>query len=59
MATVLGYRRLRQTDIDRFYAPQAHGTQAALTQELQTEFLRVLKATHSLQTKPLLQGDGS
>jgi hypothetical protein len=28
MATVLGYRRLRQTDIDRFYAPQAHGTQA-------------------------------
>lgn len=26
MAKVLGYRRLQQTDIDRFYAPQAHGT---------------------------------
>jgi hypothetical protein len=33
----------------RFYSPQAHGTQAALTQEMQTELLRVLKATQSLR----------
>src|SRR3974390_1124226 len=43
MASTLGYRRLQQTDIDRFYAPQAHGTQASLTQEMQIELLRVLK----------------
>jgi hypothetical protein len=49
MATSLGYRRLRQTDIDRFYQPQAHAAQGALSQELQTEFLRVLKDTQSLQ----------
>ncbi|MGA9084413.1 MAG: DUF6680 family protein [Pseudolabrys sp.] len=49
MAAALGYRRLQQTDIDRFYAPQAHGTQAALTQEMQTELLRVLKGTQSLR----------
>ena len=48
MAICLGYRRLRQTDIDRFYAPQAHATQGALTQDLQTELLRVLKSTESL-----------
>lgn len=49
MAKALGYRRLQQTDIDRFYAPQAHGTQAALTQEMQIELLRVLKATQTLR----------
>lgn len=49
MAKALGYRRLQQTDIDRFYAPQAHGTQAALTQEMQTELLRVLKSTQTLR----------
>ena len=48
MAMCLGYRRLRQTDIDRFYQPQAHANQGQLTQELQTEFLRVLKATEAL-----------
>jgi hypothetical protein len=52
MAKVLGYRQLQQTDIDRFYAPQAHGTQAALNQELQNEFLRVLKATNTLRIDP-------
>lgn len=50
MALVLGYKRLQQTDIDRFYAPQAHGNQVALTQELQTEVLRVLKASENLGT---------
>jgi hypothetical protein len=45
MAIVLGYQRLKQTDIDRFYAPQAFGDQAAMQGDLQKELLRVLKAT--------------
>lgn len=49
MGKVLGYKRLQQTDIDRFYAPEAHGTQAALQKEIQDEFLRVLKATPTLK----------
>jgi hypothetical protein len=44
MAVALGYNRLRQTDIDRFYAPQALGTQAALALELQTEVLTRAKS---------------
>ena len=51
MSVTLGYRSIQQTDIDKFYAPQAHGDQAALNAELQKEFLRVLKATASLVVK--------
>jgi hypothetical protein len=50
IALVLGYKRLQQTDIDRFYAPQAQWDQAALTHELQIEFLRVLKASQTVGT---------
>lgn len=56
MATALGYNQLRQTDIDRYYTPTAHGTQAALNQDTQTELLRILKATGSLQATPRLEG---
>lgn len=61
MAKVLGYKQLSQTDIDRFYQPEAHATQGALSQELQTEFLRVLKATESLHGTPRkeIPDDGS
>lgn len=48
MAAVLGYRRLRQTDIDRYYAPEAHGKQATLQQDLQKELLQVLKGDRPL-----------
>jgi hypothetical protein len=51
MATALGYRRLKQTDIDRFYAPQAHADQATIQGDLQKEFLRVLKDTKSLHVE--------
>jgi hypothetical protein len=51
MASVLGYRRLKQTDIEKFYTPLAHGNQALLNEELQQEFLRVLKQTDSLVVK--------
>jgi len=52
MARSLGYRSLQQTDIDKFYAPQVFGDQLALNAETQKEFLRVLKATHSIEFKP-------
>jgi len=58
MAVALGYRRLSQTDIDRFYSPQVHATQGQLNQELQTELLRVLKATQSLHGTPLIEHKG-
>lgn len=45
IAKVLGYKNLQQTDIDKFYSPQAHGDEATRNYELQTELLRVLKAS--------------
>lgn len=45
MAASLGYSSLKQTDIDKFYFPEMHNTQAALSRDLQTELLRVLKAS--------------
>ena len=52
MGKVLGYRALQQTDIDKFYSPQAHGNATQLSYEIQTEFLRVLKSTQSLFVLP-------
>src|SRR4051812_18579127 len=49
MARAMGYKRLTQVQIDQFYAPQAHGDQAALQGEIQKEFLRVLKATQTIE----------
>jgi hypothetical protein len=48
MAKVLGYKDLQQTDIDKFYVPEAHSGQAARNLEVQTEFLRVLKASKNM-----------
>ncbi|MBN9588295.1 MAG: hypothetical protein BGN85_05570 [Alphaproteobacteria bacterium 64-11] len=56
MAKALGYGGLQQTDIDKFYVPDAHAQQAARAFEVQTEFLRVLKASKNMaEGKP---GDG-
>ena len=52
MAAALGYQRLRQTDIDRFYYPQLLADQAAAQTDLQSELLRVLKDTKSLRADP-------
>jgi len=52
MARSLGYRRLEQTDIDKFYAPQVHGDQLALNYKCQTEWLRVLQTTNKLNVEP-------
>ena len=49
MAQCLGYKKLQQTDIDKFYTPIAHGDQAALNYKVQTELLRVLENTGAYQ----------
>jgi hypothetical protein len=48
MAKALGYKALQQTDIDKFYVPQAHSDQAGRIYEVQSEFLRVLKASKNM-----------
>ena len=45
MASVLRFRQLQQTDIDKFYLPQTHLNQLIASMETQTEWLRVLKNT--------------
>jgi hypothetical protein len=50
MARELGFVNLQQTDIDRFYVPEVHGSQADLNAECQREWLRVLKNTSRFET---------
>lgn len=45
MSKVLGYKKIQQIDIDKFYIPTAHGSQLEMSQKLQTELLRVLENT--------------
>jgi len=52
MARSLGYKRLEQTDIDKYYSPQAHVDQMQLNWQCQTEWLRVLQNTFKLNTEP-------
>ena|ERR1700733_4099116 len=47
MAKEVGYKGLTQTDIDKFYSPEALGDAASIQAETQKEFLRVLKASES------------
>jgi hypothetical protein len=48
IAQNLGYEKLKQTDIDKFYTPQGIADQYVLQNEIQQEFLRVLKNTSAL-----------
>ena len=50
MAKQLGFQNLEQTDIDKFYLPEAHGKQSELNAECQKEWLRVLKNTARIET---------
>ena len=52
IARVLGYKRLQQTDIDKYYSPIAHGNQLEITYKTQKEFLRVLENTSKFETSP-------
>jgi len=47
MAQALGYKKLKQTEIEKFYTPVAHGTQAELNEKMQRELLRVLEHSES------------
>lgn len=51
MAKELGYKKLAQTDIGKFYVPEAHAQVAVKQGEVQEEFLRVLKATEHMGPK--------
>ena len=51
MAQILKYKALKQTDIDKFYAPQAHGDVAKMQSDLARELLRVLQATERLSVE--------
>jgi hypothetical protein len=53
MAHELDFPNLQQTDIDRFYTPEAHGTQADLNAECQREWLRVLRNTARFETSAI------
>lgn len=48
----LGYKKLQQTDIDKFYSPQAHVDQLVVNYEMQRELLRVLKSTAQFVVEP-------
>ena len=52
MAKVLGYQKIQQIDIDKFYVPEAHGTIADYSYKIQTEFLRVLQNTSHFLVEP-------
>ena len=45
MASDLQYSNLKQTDLDKFYIPQGHVDQFDFQNEVQSEWLRVLKNT--------------
>ncbi len=53
MAKDLGYKNLSQTDIDKAHFPKALADPIAKANEVQDEFLRVLKKTDSLVVQPL------
>ena len=50
MARDLRYAKLKQTDIEKFYKPVAHGTQQQMNEKIQVELLRVLENTFALIT---------
>jgi len=48
IANSLGYKDLKQTEIDRFYSPRAHGTAITRQEIFYDEYLRVLSRSKSL-----------
>ncbi len=57
MASVLGYRKLKQTDIDKFYTPIAHAQAFIAQTEAQEEWLRVLRATRHFLVERRPEGE--
>ena len=52
MASVLGYRQLQQTDIDKFYYPQSYIDALLAQNKAQAEWLRVLENTEHFLAQP-------
>lgn len=57
MAQTLGYKKLLQTDIDKFYTPQAHADAYQFNEDLKKELLRVLKCSGSIVVTERVGGD--
>jgi len=57
MARDLGYKKIKETDLDKFYVPQGHVDQLEFQKDLQSELLRVLKNTAKIITAPSAQSD--
>jgi hypothetical protein len=57
MASVLGFRKLQQTDIDKFYYPQSYIEALLAQNEAQAEWLRVLKNTEHFLAQPRPPGE--
>jgi len=53
IAIHLGFRKLQQTDIDKFYTPQAHVDATESDFELDKELIRVLKNTARFALEPI------
>ena len=52
MASVLGFRKLQQTDIDKFYYPQSYIDALLAQNKAQAEWLRVLENTEHFLAQP-------
>jgi hypothetical protein len=55
MASVLGFRKLQQTDIDKFYYPQSYVDALLAQNKAQAEWLRVLENTERFSAVPRAQ----
>lgn len=53
MAEHLGYPKIKQTDLDRFYTPVQYGNVANVHSAIQYELLRVLSNTQHLVVAPI------
>ncbi|MEO8886584.1 MAG: DUF6680 family protein [Mucilaginibacter sp.] len=58
IAKHLGYERLKQTQIDRYYEPILYQNQQNRQQEISDELLRTLKASENYGT-PRIKGDNA
>ncbi len=52
MACALGYSKMQQTDLDKFYVPQGHVDEIEFQREVQGQWLRVLKGTERFLVEP-------
>jgi hypothetical protein len=52
IALALHYKKLKQTDIVKFYSPKSHMAQLQMNTKMQNELLRVLKNTAYFVVSP-------